>query len=77
MQKNSGFKITYALSVAMQLGFLIIASIGGFVFLGMWLDSFFHSSPLLLIIGIGVGITITIYEAYHLLEPLIRSDNQP
>lgn len=70
-QKSDNFKFTYALSVATQLGFMTVASIGGFLALGMWLDSKLGSSPWLLIIGVITGIAVTVYEVHHLLRPLI------
>lgn len=71
---KNGFKIWYAISFAFQLGFLIVAPIGGFMLLGLWGDSSFHTSPFLLIAGIIVGVVITVYEVYHLLAPLIKRD---
>ncbi len=70
--KRNNFKIFYALSFAWQLGFLIVVSIGGFLFLGFWGDKFFSTQPLFLIFGLLVGIVVTIYEVHHLLAPLIK-----
>lgn len=66
------FNTFYALSVAWQLGFIVIAPIGGFLFLGFLGDKFLGTGPLFLIIGIAVGIAITVYEVYHLIIPLIK-----
>ncbi len=73
MKKNKNqIKTWYAISLAFQLGFLIIVSIGGFIFLGILGDKYLHTSPFLLIIGIIIGLVITVYEVYHLLVPLIK-----
>jgi F0F1-type ATP synthase assembly protein I len=74
-QKTDSFKFSYALSVATQLGFMTVASIGGFLALGMWLDGKLGSSPWLLIIGIVAGIVVTVYEVHHLLRPLIDDND--
>lgn len=74
-QKLTEFKIWYAVSFALQLGFLIIAPIGGFMLLGLWGDRHFHTAPFLLIGGVVVGIIITAYEVYHLLVPLIKKND--
>ncbi len=74
MKKNTGLKFSYAISLATQLGFVTMASIGGFLMLGMWLDEKMNTSPIMLIIGIIVGISVTIYEAHHLIKPLITPD---
>lgn len=76
MQKNDGLKFSYAISLAAQLGFLTIASIGGFFALGMWLDHKLHTSPLFLIVGVFVGIVVTSYEVHHLIRPLITSQKK-
>lgn len=76
MQKRDGFKIPYALSLATQLGFLISASIAGFILLGIWIDNIFNSSPLFLTVGVIVGFCMTVYEAYHMLLPLINSHDE-
>lgn len=76
MQNKSAFKTFYALSFASQLGFIIAAPIVGFLILGFWLDEIFDSSPIILIVGLVLAITVTIYEIYHLLEPLTGGDNK-
>ncbi len=75
MPKKNEFKIFYAVSFAWQLGFLIIAPIGGFLLLGYWLDNIFGASHLFLIIGIITGIAITVYEVCHMLAVLIHNDD--
>lgn len=74
MSEKDGFKFSYALSIASQLGFIIASSILGFVLLGVWADTRFQTAPLFMLVGIFVGITITVYETYHLLLPLIITD---
>lgn len=76
MPKRNNFKTFYALSLAWQLGFLIVAPIAGFLLLGLWSDTFFKTQPLLLILGILIGVIITIYEVYHLLIPLIKDEEK-
>ncbi len=76
MSQKSNFKIFYALSIAWQLGFFIIAPIGGFLFLGIVADNFFQASPLFVLSGLLVGIIVTVYEMYHLLIPLIQDSSK-
>lgn len=59
----------------MQLGFLIVFSLGGFFILGFLVDKAFNASPLFLIIGLVTGLIITFYEVYYLLKPLIEKEN--
>lgn len=65
-------KIWYAISLGFQLGFLVVISIGIFMFLGFYLDKHFHSSPLFLIAGIVVGIFAASYNIYNIVLPLIK-----
>jgi len=73
LQKQSpDFKFWYALSLAWQLGFLIIVPIVGFMALGIWLDAVVSTPPLFLLIGLVIGIGITAYEVYHSLFPFLN-----
>jgi F0F1-type ATP synthase assembly protein I len=60
----------YAVSFALQLGFLIVIPVGGFILLGHWADTRLHSSPALLVAGIIAGLFATVLEVYHLIAPL-------
>ena len=72
MPQKDNFKIFYALSLAWQLGFIIVVPIGGFLFLGILGDKFFKTQPFLSLLGLIVGIVVAIYEAYYSLIPLIE-----
>ncbi len=72
MPQKDNFKIFYALSLAWQMGFIIVIPIGGFLFLGILGDKFFKTQPFLSLLGLIVGIVIAIYEAYYSLIPLIE-----
>ncbi|HDL75059.1 MAG TPA: AtpZ/AtpI family protein [bacterium] len=72
MSKKNNFKTFYVLSIAFQLGFLIVIPIGVFLFLGVLGDKFFNTQPILLLFGLSIGIAITTYEVYQLLIPLIK-----
>ena len=52
MSKKENFKTLYAISLAWQLGFLIIIPIGGFLLLGLWGDKLLNTQPFFLITGI-------------------------
>ena len=70
-KSNTGLSFAYAMSLASQLGFLVVSSIGGFILLGIWLDSKLGTTPFLVIGGIIAGIILTIYEVHHMIKPLI------
>ena len=71
---KKNIKSFYALSIAWQLGFLIILPISGFLLLGFYIDKFFNTQPLFIIIGLFISIVVTIYEIYYLLLPLIKKE---
>ncbi len=73
-KKKDRLKTFYAISLAWQLGFLIIFSIGGFLILGYLLDLLFKTLPFFVFTGLIIGLIITIYEVYHFLLPLINND---
>ncbi len=55
------------------VGFFIGSSIVLGVAAGLWLDSRFETSPILVIIGLLLGIVVAFYGVYRMLLPLIGS----
>ncbi|MCH8864505.1 MAG: AtpZ/AtpI family protein [Chloroflexi bacterium] len=55
------------------VGFFIGVSIVLGVTAGLWLDSRFDTSPILVIAGLLLGITVAFYGVYRMLLPLIGS----
>jgi len=73
MFKRNSLKSFYALSIAWQLGFIIIFPIIGLMFIGFFIDKTLGTKPFFLILSLIIGIIITVYETYHLLLPLIKN----
>lgn len=71
-EEGGGFKLWYALSLAFQLGFLVVAPLFGFMFLGWWLDKKFKTLPIFLFLGILIGVAVAFQETYHLISFLIK-----
>ncbi len=60
--------------LAMRLigvGFFIGVCIALGVVAGLWLDSKFHTEPLLVIVGLLAGITVAFYGVYRMLLPFM------
>ncbi len=55
------------------VGFFIGVSIVLGVTAGLWLDSRFDTSPILVIAGLLLGIAVAFYGVYQMLLPLIGS----
>ena len=75
-KRSKNFETFYAFSLAWQLGFLIAVPLAAFIGIGIWLDSKFNTQPLLTLLGLLVGLSVTIYEVYHVMDPLIRNDKK-
>jgi len=76
MSEKDNFKTFYALSIAWQLGFLIVAPILGFLLVGFWLDKLFNTKPIFMVIGLFVGVVVTIHEVHNLLKPFTKSQKR-
>ena len=73
---NTEFKFWYAISLGLQLGFIIAVPIGGFIFLGYLADKHFYTHPFFVLSGVIVGLTVTGYEVYQWLIPLIKDNDE-
>jgi len=60
----------------MGIGFYIGACIVGGVFLGLWLDSLFHTTPILLLVFLILGLVAAFWGVYQMLIPIINSENK-
>lgn len=62
--------------VALRLvgvGFYIAGSILLGVVGGLWLDSRFNTTPILVIVGLLVGLAVAFWGVYQMLLPFLRS----
>ena len=62
--------------VALRLvgvGFYIAGSILLGVLGGLWLDSRFNTTPILVIVGLLVGLAVAFWGVYQMLLPFLRS----
>lgn len=74
--KNTKFQLFYALSLAYQLGFIIVVPIGIGMLAGFWLDSKLTTRPFFLFVGLIFGIVTCMYEVYHVLIPFFKKNNE-
>ena len=66
------FRFWYAISLAWQFGFIIMAPLVGSLFLGSLADRFFQTQPIFLLVGLLIGMIVMIYEGYHALSPFFK-----
>ena len=58
------------------IGFYIGGCIVGGVVLGLWLDSVFHTTPILLLVFLILGLVAGFWGVYQMLVPIINSENK-
>ena len=56
------------------VGFFIGSSILLGIFAGHWLDGKLNTEPILVIAGLFLGLAVAFYGVYHMLLPLVSSD---
>lgn len=61
-----------SLTLATQAGVMVVVSILGCLFLGLWIDSKLHSRPWATLILIAVGILVAIVGIYRLVYPVVE-----
>lgn len=70
--ENVQVRTYMAVSVALQLGFMVVVPLGGFILLGYSLDKWLGSSPVILLVGVVTGFVVTAIAVYDLIKPLIE-----
>ena len=77
MPKSAKKKIKtfYSLAFAIQLGFLVMISVGALMYLGHLADEALNLKPLFFILGIIAGIAIAAISVYQMLIPLISKND--
>ncbi len=61
-----------SLTLATQVGMMVVVLTLGCLFLGLWIDSKLQSSPWATLIFIAVGILLAIAGAYRLVYPVVE-----
>ncbi len=72
-EKNNFF---YAVTLGLELGFLIAAPLILFLLVGLFLDKKFDTVPVFLILFIVLGIIATIFEIFYLILPFLEKRSQ-
>lgn len=70
-EKNGGNKQFYVVAgLVGQVTLLLVVPVVGFLILGLWLDSFFHTTPLFLILGVVLGFAGSIVNVFRMMKML-------
>mgnify|MGYP006279172221 CR=1 FL=1 len=71
MKKEKG-NLFYAISLGLELGFLIAIPLVLFLVIGVFLDNKFNVFPFLTLAGIFLGILATFFDIYYLVLPFLK-----
>jgi F0F1-type ATP synthase assembly protein I len=74
--RNEKTKLWYAISLALQLGFAIVLPLVASLWLGIYLDRRFKTSPWFFIFLIIFGISFTFFELRYFLLPFLRKKRE-
>lgn len=61
-------KIYYIIAIGGQITILLVGPVVFFLFLGFWLDSFFYTTPLFIILGVIVGFIGSILNVFRVMK---------
>ena len=75
-KKSDQLNVFYALSLAWQMGFLIIAPILLFLFGGYMIDKWLKNAPFFIVISIFAALAVSVYEIHHLIKPMLESSRK-
>ena len=75
-KKSDQLNVFYALSLAWQMGFLIIAPILLFLFGGYLIDKWLKTAPLFIVISIFAALAVSVYEILHLVRPMLENSRK-
>lgn len=71
-ENNQKKNLFYAISLGLELGFLIVIPLVVFVVLGIFLDRKFNTSPIFLLISIALSFISTVFEVRYLILPFLN-----
>ena len=75
-QENKIGENLYAVSLGLELGFLIAVPLVIFLLLGVFLDRKFGTMPLFLMIGLLLNVVVTVTGVKNLLLPFLEKRSQ-
>lgn len=77
MKQNFTSKEFSALRLSFQLGYTIVIPLVIFTLVGVFLDRYFHTSPLFLFIGLIISIIASTYGVYKAVLPFLEVSKKP
>ena len=76
MDKDPAGQIFVAMGLGLELGFMIVIPLVGFMLLGLWADKSLHTLPLFTIIGLIVGLVSSVVEVIKVILPFLEKRSQ-
>ena len=72
MVMNNKSNLFSAISLASQLGFMIVVPLVGFLLLGLYIDRKFNTLPIFLLFFVFLSFAILPFEFRYLLKPFLE-----
>jgi len=72
MSENNQKDIFYAISLGLELGFIIVIPLILFLLLGVFLDKKSGTFPLFIIVFVFLGLISTVFEVRYLVLPFLE-----
>jgi len=61
-------RIYYIIAICGQVTVMLVGPVVGCLLLGLWLDGFFHTTPLFVIIGVIAGFVGSIFNVFRVMK---------
>jgi F0F1-type ATP synthase assembly protein I len=71
-EKELKTKLFYAVSLGLEMGFLIAIPLALFLLFGVFLDKKFHTLPVFMIVMLILSMIVTILEVHSLILPFLE-----
>lgn len=70
-KKEDKFSIFYPISLVTEIGVTVAVTVGFFILAGKFLDEYFHTAPIFILLGGIIAFIASMYMVYLLVSPTI------
>lgn len=69
-KKEDKFSIFYPISLVTEIGVTVAVTVGFFILAGKFLDEYFHTAPIFILLGGIIAFIASMYMVYLLVSPV-------
>ncbi len=70
-KKEDKFSIIYPISLVTEIGVTVAITVGFFILGGKFLDGYFHTAPIFILLGGIIAFVASMYFVYLLVSPIM------